>query len=184
MPDSTSELTIIGQVTDVVKPQTTAAETINYDTVIIPPQESTEDIITLSIRDDELPDAVLKAVMIGLAEEQQAIKLLREKKERDVAAGGESKGKDTSHLSIKRGTLLKYMSETVLQRQALIGGSGELDLKSPKFREILKLLLTTVSETFDMAKIPPEYKNLFFAALGPNLEIWEQKANKIIKTVH
>ena len=73
-------------------------------------------------------------------------------------------------ISLKRGTLLKYMSETLLQRQALMGSVGEIDLRGPKFREIFKMLLGIVSETFDEIKAPPEYKELFFHALSKNLD--------------
>jgi hypothetical protein len=150
----------------------------NYDyenTVVIPPQEVNDDIITVTIRDDELPDAVLKAVLMGLAEEQQAIRNVRIKNSRE--------NKDVTRLALSRGTLLKYMSETLIQRQALVGGSGELDLKGPKFREIIKMFLGVIADTFEEVKIPMEYKDLFFHALGKNLEGWENRAEKILKTV-
>jgi len=149
-------------------------ESVNYeDTVVVPPQEVNDDIITITIRDDELPDAVLKAVLLGLSEEQQALKDLRIKKTRE--------NKDVSKFCVQRGTLLKYMSETLIQRQALVGGAGDLDLKGPKFREIIKMFLGIIAETFDEVKIPSEYKDLFFNALGHNLEGWESKAEKILK---
>ena len=151
----------------------------SYDyenTVVVPPQEVNDDIITITIRDDELPDAVLKAVLLGLAEEQQAIRNARLKKEKEGKA-------DVTRLCLSRGTLLKYMSETLIQRQALIGGSGELDLKGPKFREIIKMFLGVIAETFEEVKIPMEYKDLFFHALGKNLEGWENRAEKIMKAV-
>jgi hypothetical protein len=75
------------------------------------------------------------------------------------------------------------MSETLIQRQALIGGAGDLDLKGPKFREIIKMFLGVIAETFEGVKIPSEYKDLFFHALGKNLEGWEIRAEKILKTV-
>lgn len=151
-------------------------ESINYnDTVVLPPQELNDDIITLTIRDDELPDAVLKAVLLGLAEEQQSLRSIRQKKEKE--------NKDTSSISIKRGTLLKYMSETLIQRQALVGGSSDLDLKGPKFREIIKMFLGIIADTFDEVKIPIEFRDMFFHALARSLDGWESKAEKILKTV-
>ena len=150
----------------------------NYDyesTVVVPSQEVNDDIITITIRDDELPDAVLKAVLMGLAEEQQAIRAARIQKAKE--------NKDVTRLSLSRGTLLKYMSETLIQRQALIGGTGDLDLKGPKFREIIKMFLGVIAETFEEVKIPSEYKDLFFHALGKNLEGWENRAEKILKAV-
>jgi len=152
-------------------------ESFDYEnTVVIPSQEVNDDIITITIRDDELPDAVLKAVLLGLAEEQQAIRNNRIKKEKDGKT-------DITRLALSRGTLLKYMSETLIQRQALIGGSGDLDLKGPKFREIIKMFLGVIADTFEEVKIPSEYKDLFFHALGKNLDGWENRAEKILKTV-
>lgn len=146
------------------------------DAVLVPAQEVNDDIISISIKDDELPDAVLKAVLLGLAEEQHALKQLRETKT--------SEQKDTSHISLKRGTLLKYMSETLIQRQALVGKvEGDIDFKGPKFREIFKMFLQTISDTFDEVSIPAEYKDLFFHALARNLDGWEQKAERIVKAL-
>lgn len=179
MPDNDLTVSSLDLNAVIEQPRTSGEnqlESIDYEnTVVVPPQETNDDIITVTIKDDELPDAVLKAVLIGLAEEQQAIKNVRVQKSKE--------NKDVTRLSLSRGTLLKYMSETIIQRQALIGGSGELDLKGPKFREIIKMFLGVIAETFDEVKIPPEFKDLFFHALGHNLEGWESKAEKILKTV-
>lgn len=142
---------------------------------VTPPEELLDDDVCIAIREDEVPDAVLKAVLLGLAEEQSSLRKLRETRSKD--------DKDTSFISLKRGTLLKYMSETLLQRQVLMGTVGEIDLRGPKFREIFKMLLNTISETFDEIKIPPEYREMFFHALSKNLEGWEERAEKIIKAM-
>lgn len=152
-----------------------SSDPLSADAIMVPPDPANEDIITISIRDDELPDAVLKAVLLGLADEQQALRSLRVKKEKE--------NKDISHLSLKRGTLLKYMSETLIQRQALIGGTGEIDLKSPKFREIIKMFLQIIADTFDEIKVPSEYRDLFFHALSRKMEGWEIKAEKVLKNI-
>jgi len=170
-------------------PQTSASEISHTDIVerpedltpailsetVTPPIEQPDDQILVTIREDEVPDNVLKAVLWGLAEEQASLKNLRQKREKD--------GKDTSNISIKRGTLLKYMSETLIQKQALGGsmGQGELDLRGPKFREVFKMFLQIISDTFDEVKIPVEYREMFFHALSSNLEGWEERAEKTIK---
>jgi hypothetical protein len=138
-------------------------------------EELLTDDITVAIQEDDLPDAVLKAVLTGLAEEQSSLKDLRQKRSRE--------GKDTSYISLKRGTLLKFMSETLLQRQALAGTTSELDLRGPKFREVFKMFLGIISETFEEIKIPAEYKEMFFHALSRNLEGWEGRAEKIVKAM-
>ena len=149
--------------------------TVDCNDQVIPPQDVNDDVITVTIRDDELPDAVLKVIQLGVAEEVRALKKLRAQKETDK--------KDFTRVSVATGTLLKYMSENLIQRQALVGGTGELDLKGPKFREIINMFLKVISATFDEVKIPPEYKDLFFHTLGHNLDGWETKAEKIIKNI-
>ena len=138
--------------------------------------EIANDEICLAIKEDEVPEAVLKAVLYGLAEEQASLKNLRVKRSRDP-------DKDYSGISLKRGMLLKSMAETELQRQALSGGNGELDLRGPKFREIFKMFLGLISDTFDEVKIPPEYREMFFHALSRNLEGWEERADKALKAM-
>jgi hypothetical protein len=176
MPEGISVLNSDMELDQLVTPATDSSNAVSvYEDLAVTQPEPDDDIITLSIRDDELPDAVLKAVLLGLAEEQYALREIRERKQKEH--------KDISHIALKRGTLLKYMSETLIQRQALTGGSNELDLRGPKFREVIKMFLKIISETFDEIKIPPEYKDLFFHALSHNLEGWEVKAEKILKTI-
>lgn len=154
------------------------SDDVPLDLIEIPiedPEELSDDEVCVAVREDDVPDNVLKAVLWGLAEEQSSLKNLRQRRSND--------GKDTSFISLKRGTLLKYMSETLLQRQALSGGmGGELDLRGPKFREIFKMLLNIISDTFEEIKVPVEYKEMFFHALSKNLEGWEDRAEKLIKS--
>jgi len=145
------------------------------EVTVTQPMEIADDEICLAIKEDEVPEAILKSVIMGLAEEQLSLKTLRQEKQ--------SAGKDSSYISLKRGTLLKYMSETLLQRQALTGSSGEMDLRGPRFREVFKMLLTIVSDTFDEIQAPAEYKEMFFHALSKNLEGWEERAEKLIKAM-
>lgn len=154
------------------------SDDVPLDLIEIPiedPEELSDDEVCIAVREDDVPDNVLKAVLWGLAEEQSSLKNLRQRRSND--------GIDTSFISLKRGTLLKYMSETLLQRQALSGGmGGELDLRGPKFREIFKMLLNIISDTFEEIKVPVEYKEMFFHALSKNLEGWEDRAEKLIKS--
>lgn len=142
---------------------------------VVPATELSDDEICCAVKEEEVPETVLQAVLWGLAEEQASLKDLR--KSRGI------KGMDTSPISMKRGTLLKYMSDTLIQKQALAGGSGELDLKSPKFREVFKMFLSIISDTFDEVKIPVEYREMFFHALSKNLEGWEERAEKVTKSI-
>ena len=145
------------------------------DMAVLPAEETSEDQVCLAVKEDDISDNVLKAVIWGFAEEQASLRTQRIKKDRE--------GKDTSTYSMKRGMLLKYMSETVIQKQALTGITGDLDFRSPKFREVFKMFLETISDTFDQVKIPAEFKDMFFHALGKNLEGWESRAEKAVKTI-
>lgn len=148
---------------------------ISDDGAIIATVEVQDDEIMLSIKDDDSPNEVLKACLYGLGEEQNALKRLREDKAKE--------GKDTSHISIKRGTLLKYMTDALIQKQSIAGPSGEIDLRGPKFREVFKMFIEIISNTFDEVHIPPEYKELFFTTLSKNFEGWEERAEKIVKSM-
>ncbi len=145
------------------------------EVAISQPEELADDEICIAVKEDEVPDTLLKAVLWGLAEEQSSLRVLRKDRQ--------GEGKDTSYISLKRGTLLKYMSETLLQRQALMGSSTDLDLRGPKFREVFKMLLGIISDTFEEVSVPPEYKEMFFHALSKNLEGWEIRAEKAIKAM-
>lgn len=143
------------------------------EAVVVPAEEVEQDIILTSVKEDEAPDRILNAVMYGLAEEQDALKKLRKTKSQE--------GKDTSHVSLKRGTLLKYMSETLIQRQALVGTGGDIDLRGPKFRQIFRMFLDCINDAFNEVKIPIEYRDMFFTALSNKFEGWENRAEKILK---
>jgi len=47
------------------------------EVTVTQPFELDDDEICLAIKEDEIPDAVLKAVILGLAEEQNSLKILR-----------------------------------------------------------------------------------------------------------
>jgi bisphosphoglycerate-dependent phosphoglycerate mutase len=159
----------------IVKEPSQVQNQISESAIVVPPEEFDDDIITLAIKEDDLPDMVLKSVMLGLAEETQALK--------DARIRNQNASKDISNISMKRGTLLKYMSDTVIQRQALVGGSNEIDLKGPKFRAIIKMFLEIVDETITDVNIPIEYRDLFFHSLARKMDGWEMKAEKILKNV-
>lgn len=163
------------EATEMVQKLDAALPAIMDDAIQVSTEPVDDDLVVLSVKDEEPPDSVLKAVLWGLAEEQSSLRSLRQKKKTD--------GKDYSNISMRRGMLLKYMSETLLQKQALQGPSGDLDLKGPKFREIFKMFLESISDSFDQAKIPIEYKEIFFQTLSKNLEGWEDRAEKVVKAL-
>lgn len=148
---------------------------IPEETIVLPPEDVEHDVVLTSVKDDDTPEKVLKAVIYGLAEEQSSLRELRQVKRNEK--------KDTSNISLKRGQLLKFMSETLLQKQALSGNAnaGEMDLRGPRFRTVFKMFLQTISDTFDEIKIPPEYKEMFFQKLTTNMEGWEERAEKALK---
>jgi hypothetical protein len=156
-------------------PETVQVPANLAEIAICPAEELVDDEITIAIKEDDPPEAVLKAILGGMAEEENSLRQHRQQKTKE--------GKDTINASRTRAQILKFMAETKLQQQAIVGGTGEIDLRSPKFREIFRMFLTTVSETFDESKIPPEYREIFFHALKKNLEGWEERAERIIKAM-
>jgi hypothetical protein len=161
MPDTELNVNSLN-LENAIRPPEAISVPANLADVLSPVEpELIDDEICLAIKEDDVPDQVLKTVLWGLAEEQASLKSLRKKNGKD--------GKDTSYISLKRGTLLKYMSETLIQKQALSGNTGNFDLRSPKFREVFKMFLTLISDTFDEVKIPSEYREMFFHALSKNL---------------
>lgn len=172
MPDTERKLENLDLASAITNPVDPISANL-VEVTVAQPDELADDEICLAIKEDELPDTVLKAVIMGLAEEQSSLKSLRQKRQNE--------GKDSSYISVKRGMLLKYMSETLIQRQTMTGYTGELDLRGPRFREVFKMLLTIISDTFDEIKIPAEYKEMFFHALSRNLEGWEERAEKLVK---
>lgn len=142
---------------------------------LVPATEVANDPICVAVKDDGATDNILKAVVWGFAEEQASLKSLREVKGKE--------GKDTSFISLKRGQILKFMSETLLQKQELQQTDTSFDLKSPKFREVFKIMLQNIADTFDQVKIPGEFKEMFFHQLSKNMEGWEDRAMRAVRAM-
>jgi len=134
-----------------------------------------EDYIYRTVKEDENPDTILKSIMEGFAEEQFALRTYRRQQQQ--------KGKSIIDVSGKRGQILKFMSETIIDRKALTGPTDELNIRGVKFKEVFKLFLDTIANTIEEVKVPSEYRDLFFQRLSKNLEGWEDKAEKIIKAI-
>ena len=138
--------------------------------------EVLDDDICSSIKEDEEPDNILKATLYGLAEEQASLKTLRQKKTKE--------DKDTSMISLRRAMILNFVADATLRRQSLSGQViTDFDLRGPKFREVFKMFLEVISNTFDEVKIPFEYKEMFFHALSKNMEGWESRAEHIVQAM-
>jgi hypothetical protein len=138
-------------------------------------QEIEEDYIYRAVKEAESPDTILQSIMEGFAEEQFALRTYRKVQQ--------NKGKSIIDVSGKRGQILKFMSETVIDRKALSGPTDDLNIRGVKFKEVFKLFLDTIATTIDEVKIPQEYRDMFFQRLSKNLEGWEDKAEKIIKAI-
>jgi hypothetical protein len=85
---------------------------------------------------------------------------------------------------MKRATVLKYVTDALLQKQALSGEMmGDIDLKGPKFNKIFEMFLNIIYDTINEVKIPVEYREIFFHALEKNLQGWEERAEKVVKSM-
>lgn len=128
-----------------------------------------------SIENNNSADEILRSIMVGFAEEQYSLK--------DLRTDPKNKDKDTSHISVKRGTLLKYMSETILHRQNLSITADDLNIRGRKFKEVFKLLLDMIKESFNELNMPQEQVDIFFQTFFQKMEGWEEKADKVIKSL-
>ena len=90
------ELSLADIVQSPLAPNSLTPPVVQSDSIITPAEELVDDRIITCVRQEESEDVVLHAVVYGLAEEQACLVKLREKKDKE--------GKDTSNISLKRGT--------------------------------------------------------------------------------
>jgi hypothetical protein len=63
--------------------QISLSQVLTLEDQAVTTTEDMRDDIYIAIKEDEVPDAVLKAVLWGLAEEQDSLKKLRQRKEKE-----------------------------------------------------------------------------------------------------
>lgn len=120
------------------------------------------------------PD-VLHQVMLGLSEEAASLKF-----ERDEAARN---NEGTANLSAKRVQALRAVGDTWLKRMDQMAGKL-IDLDSPGFLAVYKLLMETMREAMNGAKLRDEQIETVFAKFASLVnDEWKVEAKNRMKNV-
>ena len=114
---------------------------------------STDDIVTAMKQAPDSQD-VLHQVILGLGEEAASLRF-----ERDEAA---REGKDSSGMSAKRVQALRATADTWLKRMDQIT-TRTIDLESPGFGILFKIIMDTFREAMNSARLRPEQVETVFA---------------------
>lgn len=110
----------------------------------------------------ELIDTVIKEI----TEELSHLKYERKKAARD--------GKNTSNYTISRIASLRQLAD-VLTKRMESARAEQLDLKSPRFREVLKLWMEFVYESMVKVGVEDQWIDLVFRQIEADMLDWEQK---------
>lgn len=107
---------------------------------------------------------------------EQVIKEISEelahlKYERRKAA---KEGKNTANYTISRISSLRSLADVLMKRMEN-ARAEQLDLKSPRFREVLKLWMEFVYESMVKVEVPEQIIDLVFKQIEADIKDWEQK---------
>ena len=131
-----------------------------------------DDILAQMRADPESTD-LLQAIIVGLGEEQASLKFEREEAARE--------GKDASGLSSKRVQALRATAETWLKRKDQLT-SRTIDLESPGFAVLFKMIMDTFRESMNAARLRPEQVETVFAKFSSMVdEDWKNEAKTRMK---
>jgi hypothetical protein len=113
---------------------------------------------------------VVDQVVKEIAEELSHLKWERQKAARD--------GKNTATLTISRISSLRQLSEVLLKRMES-ARAEQLNLKSPRFREVLKLWMEFVYESMQKANVADEVVDLVFKQMEADMVDWEKRLSEL-----
>lgn len=109
---------------------------------------------------------VIDAVLGEIAEELAHLKY-----ERKTAA---ENGKNTANYTISRIASLRQLAD-VLQKRQENSRAERLDLKSPKFKQILHLWMEFVYESMSKSDVPESMIDMIFKQMEADMVDWEKK---------
>jgi len=117
--------------------------------------------------DGKAPAAdVIEAVLSEIAEELSHLKYERRK--------ASEEGKNTANYTISRIASLRQLAD-VLQKRQENTRAERLDLKSPKFKQILHLWMEFVYESMQKSDLPDATIDLVFKQMEADMTDWEKK---------
>jgi hypothetical protein len=114
----------------------------------------------------DIVDTVIKEIV----EELSHLKYERKKAARD--------GKNTSNYTISRISSLRSLADVLMKRMEN-ARAEQLDLKSPRFREVLKLWMEFVYESMVKVGISDQNIDLVFRQIEADMKDWEIKVTSL-----
>lgn len=116
---------------------------------------------------------VLQQVIVGLADEAASLAFERQE--------AESRGSETSQISIRRVNALKAIGDTWLKRKE-VAGAQAIDFNSPSFKALFGFILETVKECMVEAGTRPEMVDTVFSKIsGKVKDGWIEEARSRMK---
>ena len=112
------------------------------------------------------PIDIVDTVIKEIAEELSHLKFERKKAARD--------GKNTSNYTISRIASLRQLADVLMKRMEN-ARAEQLDLKSSRFREVLKLWMEFVYESMVKVGVSEQEIDLVFRQIEADMKDWEQK---------
>lgn len=109
---------------------------------------------------------LITTVIKEIAEELSNLKYERKRAARE--------GKNTANYTISRVTALRQLADLLLKRLEN-ARAEELDLKSPRFRQVLKLWMEFVYESMVKVQVSDQVIDLVFRQIEADMKDWEQR---------
>ena len=113
---------------------------------------------------------IIDSVLAEIAEELSHLKYERKKAAED--------GKNTANYTISRIASLRQLAD-ILQKRQENSRAERLDLKSPKFKQILHLWMEFVYESMTKSEIPETTIDVVFKQIEADMTEWEKKLTEL-----
>ena len=131
---------------------------------------ATQDLVR-AVRDKISTSDIVDQVVVEIAEELAHLKFERTKKARE--------GGSTSSLTVSRILSLRQLSEVLMKRMEN-ARAEQLNLKSPRFREVLKLWMDFLYESMQKSNVPDEVIDLVFRQMEADMSDWEKRVSELL----
>jgi hypothetical protein len=126
---------------------------------------SSQKLVRVIAEKAPVPD-VVDAVLNEIAEELSHLKYERRK--------ATEEGKNTANYTISRIASLRQLAD-VLQKRQENSRAERLDLKSPKFKQILHLWMEFMYDSMSKAELPESTIDVVFKQMEADMSDWEKK---------
>jgi hypothetical protein len=132
-------------------------------------------VVTRGLEKNPDGDEAFNLILKGMADEAASIEFDRLEAQRN--------GQEASDLATKRARILKAIADLILSRKKSSDG-GVIDLESPVFQALFKLILESFRESMEEAGTRPEHVETIFAKLVIKLAdpSWKEDAKNKMKS--